>query len=271
MARDFSPEYLEQLRFPNLAGMHCLLRSRQLLMRLRHLQRKFDSFASITPAVNAPAVLDKPPVTAALEAASAKFQAERWAFLNNVLDQGFHQQLVAGWPKRRFLTPPGDLLKSYDRGFDWWRGSPEEPTYLDRHPAIAAFFNYVRSTEFAERITAFAGGGRQLSCYSFLLTNTWVGSLVAPHRDTIAFSPDGQHFLNIVFYISGTGGPGSGGLALLNDNKFDEVIFESTELTNTALIYDVSAPFYHGFRPVERGKYRWAIITNFCASDYVPS
>ena len=270
MARDFSPEYLAQLRFPNLAGMHCLIKSRKLLMRVRNLQRRFDSLVA-APQAEATVVLDKPLVTTALESGSAKFQSERWAFLRNVLDDDFHRQLLAGWPKRKFLTPPSDLLKSYDRGFDWWRGSTENPPFLERHPAIAAFFDYVRSPEFAQRITAFAGGERQLSCYSFLLTNTWTGSLVAPHRDTIAFSPDGRHFLNIVFYINGSGGPGSGGLALIKDNKFDEVIFESPELTNTALVYDVSAPFYHGFRPVERGKYRWAIITNFCASDYMPS
>ena len=270
MARDFSPEYLEQLRFPNLAGMHFLIKSRKVLMRVRNIQRKLDSLVGASPATSV-AVVDRPLVTAALESGSEQFQSERWAFVKNVIDENFHQQLVAGWPKRKFLIPPADLLKSYDRGFDWWRGCKEDPPFLDKHPAIAAFFDYVRSDEFGQRITNFAGGDRQLSCYSFLLTNTWAGSLVAPHRDTIAFSPDGRHFLNIVFYISGSGGAGSGGLALLKDNKFDEVIFESPELTNTALVYDVSAPFYHGFRPVERGKYRWAIITNFCAADYMPS
>ena len=108
-----------------------------------------------------------------------------------------------------------------------------------------------------------------MSCYSFVVTTTVPGSVVAPHRDDWAFI-DGapRTAFNLVFFIDGTGGPGSGGLSILGTNDFSEVIFESTKLRNTALVYDTQAPFYHGFQPVVRGKFRRAIISNFVSSDF---
>ena len=268
MARDFSPEYIEKLKFPNLATMHCLIRVRRLLSVVRSVQRtvKPDSSAFYEDISQ---WHGRELITSSLEAESQHFRSRRWAFVNKILDESFHRKLVSQWPRRKFLDPPADLLKSYDRGFEWSREQPgAQPLYIELHPAFKLFLDYLRSDSFSRRISIFAGGQYALSCYSYRVTSTWPGSVVAPHRDTVAFLPEGKHFVNIVFYIDGSGGPGSGGLSLLKDNNFREIIFESLELHNTALIYDVSAPFYHGFRPVERGKFRWAIIANFCAADY---
>ncbi|MCH7979581.1 MAG: FAD-dependent oxidoreductase [Acidobacteria bacterium] len=61
----------------------------------------------------------------------------------------------------------------------------------------------------------------------------------------------------------------SGGLSIIKDNAFSEVIFEPGRLQNTALIYDSGASFFHGFKPIARGKFRWAIAAQFCNPEFI--
>lgn len=72
----------------------------------------------------------------------------------------------------------------------------------------------------------------------------------------------------MVFFIKGTGGSNSGGLAILGDNTFEQVIFEPYNLINSVLIYNSLFPFYHGFAPIAFRKKRLAIIAQFCSVQY---
>jgi hypothetical protein len=264
MARDFSPEYIRSLRFPNLPLLHLAIGAQPLIRGVRRVQR----LATRTGAPSALAEGMRELVTERLEEARGHFLAERWAFVDPFFTDSFHRELVGGWPKRHFLAPPSDILKSYDRGIEWRREHGRDPRHLDRHPALRAAFDYLRSEAFAGRVTTFAGGAHDLACYSLIVTRTWPGSNVAPHRDTTAYLPEGEHFLNMVINVDGTGGECSGGLAILGDNTFRHVIFESRKLQNTALIYATNAPFYHGFLPVRPGKFRWALLAQFCDRHY---
>lgn len=264
MAQDFSSQYLDSLRFPNLPGLHLRLRSQGLLRALRWAGRELLPKAAIGG-------LDSPAAEALLagelEAQGEHLRSRGWAFCDPILKPDFHQQVVEGWPKRCYFTPASTLEKSWDRGFDWRRDRPAEPEYLERHPAVRRLFDELRSEAFARRFSALVGD--DVSCYSLVATWTVPGSVVAPHRDDWAFlrsAPSAAY--NIVLFIDGTGGPRSGGLAILGSNSFEDVIFESRILANTALVYDTKAPFFHGFEPVERGRFRWAIIANFISRDF---
>jgi len=266
MAQAFSPQYLKQLRFPHLPGLHLRLGARRLIQAKRQVERLLRSRSA---GASDDREERRELVSAALEQRQADLRANGWAFLDNVLDKEFHSELLAGWPKRCYLAPASDLRKSWDRGFGWRRGHGGDPAYLDQHPMLRRFLDYLRSEAFARRFTAVVGADDELSCYSFLVTMTVAGSVVAPHRDDWAFLDDGPRTAyNVVFFINGTGGSRSGGLSIMATNTFEQVIFESLKLRNTALAYDIKAPFYHGFEPVERGKFRWAIITNFVSSDF---
>ena len=43
------------------------------------------------------------------------------------------------------------------------------------------------------------------------------------------------------------------------DNEFREVIFEPQNLTNSCMVFDPFAPFFHGVRPIAFGKHRWML------------
>ena len=264
MARDFSADYQRELSFSKLPSLHLRLRARPLIKAYRRARLRWAPGSAPSDSSDSPT---DELVTTALESGAESLRENRWAFFDEFLDSGFHARLLEGWPRRHFFDPASDLRKSWDRGFAWRRGHGSEPQYLDRHPAIRQLFDYVRSSGFAERMSQVAG--ETVSCYSFLVTSSVTGSVVAPHRDDWAFLDDApEAVFNTVFFIDGTGGRRSGGLSILGTNTFDEVIFESPRLRNTALIYDVKAPFYHGFEPVERGKFRRAIICNFVSPDH---
>ena len=88
------------------------------------------------------------------------------------------------------------------------------------------------------------------------------GSSVISHMD----SNDKPENINVVTFVDGTGGVDGGGLAFWKDNEFKEKIFEATNVRNTCVLYDMSARFYHGFKPMPAGSYRWSINATYAPS-----
>lgn len=261
MARDFSTKLLHSYKFPHLPHLHAIVKAAPAIQRVRRVQRR------LAPTRAHPYRGDNL-VTAAFDAASEHYQVHGWAYLEGVFEPEFHRALVEQWPKRRYLSPPTGLAKSYDVGFKWLRGQPD-PAFLPEHPCIEAVFRDLCGADFGSRMTAFMRSPEPISCYSFLLNHTYPGSVVIPHLDE-TISPEAPPFLNIVVFVNGSGGERSGGLAITRDNEGKDVIFEPVNLVNTCLVYDTKAPFYHGFAPVKWGKFRWAITANFCASRWMP-
>ena len=256
---DFSQKYLDSLRFPNYPTLHFRIKARNLITKFRNFQRRWFP--------TRPAKCDwsgKNLITPVFEEGAKHYREHGWVFLENILDSKFHEELTKNWPKVRYLEPPWDLKKSYNRGMQWIKKTKENPDFHNLHPHVAAFLDFLKTKEFGERVTNFAGDRIERSCHAFLVTSSVTGTNVAPHRDSSASTEEGKSFVNFVFFIKGTGGSNSGGLAILGDNTFDKVIFESKNLVNSVLVYNVYDPFYHGFPPIAFGKDRQAIITEFC-------
>lgn len=272
MARDHASDYLRLQGLGYRAAAHLRVQAGPLVRLSRHVRRRLSlALSSSMPSPRTPGEL----VTPALEAGRMHFQDKGWVFIDSVLAERFHAEIVDTWPRRHFFEPPVDVLKSWERGFSWRRGQGEdEPRHLDRHPALASLFRDLRSQRMAERVTDLVGANEPLSCYSFLVTHAGYGATVAPHRDDWVYLSPRPRVVNLVFFIDGGTGARSGGLALLEENTFDRIVFEVSSLRNTALLYDVIAPYgrdnpyYHGFPPIGWGKYRLAIISNFVSISY---
>ena len=73
----------------------------------------------------------------------------------------------------------------------------------------------------------------------------------------------------MIIYISSANLPNSGELCLVDDNLWENIIFKPPSLNNTAFMFDKSANFYHGFKPLNKGKYRKSIGVTFCSEDDV--
>ena len=269
MAIEYSDEYVtRQYKQPQLLLLRTVIRLFPVIDWVRRSQRRLSN-PSAAPVEGLPDCN----ITDALEASADHFRVHRWAFVDGILEPTFHECMVRNWPRRRYFTAPFDRCKSYDKGFPWVRMNPADnrwrdllskdarnttnkdyPPFIQEHAHLKVFIDYLRSDSFTKRIGAYLGASEPLAFNRFQLTATYPGSFVAPHRD----SPQpGKNWISLLFYIAGSGGDRSGGTAILRDNRFEDVIFEPKQLTNSCLIFDPFAPFFHGVRPIAFGKYRW--------------
>jgi hypothetical protein len=265
MATDFSPRYVEEARKRlRYTPLWLRIKLSRFIKKWRLLRLRFGNHtphASVAPCH----------ITPALEAGAEHFQKHGWTLVENILSPEFHAELVAQWPAVYYLEPPRELAKSYNTGFRWISGDAPGFAYSDpygQYTGLKKMLDYVRSAEFTERVERFVGRPLKLLCYSFILHATYPGTEVLPHRDSIAEDPKATVFLNMLFFINGTGGKNSGGLTLSRDNELRDIIVEPENLTNACLIYDSMGKFYHGFKPVAKGKFRWGIGVEFCEKNY---
>jgi len=78
-------------------------------------------------------------------------------------------------------------------------------------------------------------------------------------------SQSGRSFINIVIFIDANGrAPHAGGTCIAADNEYKRILFEPTNLRNSALVYQSTAEFFHGFKPMVPGTFRWTINAQFC-------
>jgi hypothetical protein len=268
MAVEYSERYVaEQYHSARTLLVRAVIGLFPVIERVRALQRRMPQ-----PAIDRSSFVPCR-MTDALERAAPHFQKNHWAFIDNVFDAPFHRFLAEHWPRRRYFTAPFDVHKSYDKGFRWVKNNPaaddrwrdvmadearqtaddDYPAYMDEHPHIRALIDTLRSPEMLARMQAFSGRPEALTLNRFQLTASYPGTLVAPHRD----SPQcGPNWLQFLFYVDATGGASSGGTAIIRDNTFDDVVFEPTRLTNSCMVFDPHAPFFHGVRPIAFGKFR---------------
>ncbi len=262
MAILISKTVQDTYRFPNHAHLHFLIRLRHQRAAVRKQLARMFGRAREAPAVRCE-------VTDGLEATSAFFAENSWAFVENVFDADFHRRLVADWPKFFYFGPIKHITKSYDIGFQWSGRRRNEPAYMAQNPIVGSLYAYLQSPEFADRVARLCGDGVARACYSIVLTKSYPGTSVIPHQDTIAEEPGGEHFVNLVFFVDGTGGEQAGGLCIMNDPDYQDVVFEPRNLSNTMLFYKSAAPIFHGFKPMRFGTHRWTVNAQFCGRDWL--
>lgn len=254
MAVEISPAVQNTYRFHHQPINNLLVRSAPLRAQIRKVGRAVKKPKGGTAGPNV--------VTESLESKHADYQAKKWAFTENFYSDESHRELVEGWPPRSYFAPMGNILKSYDFGFKWVRGQ-QDPEDLDQFPAVKAAYDTLRSDEFGRRVTELCGDGRTRNCYS--ITTSWAtgGSSLIPHRDTVARDDADKGFMNFVIFVDGSGGEQAGGTCIINDNEYKDVVFEPTNLRNSAIFYDSAAEFFHGFKQMRSGTFRWTINAQF--------
>lgn len=207
-----------------------------------------------------PRALDVPCIVSdAFDQAAAHYQEHRWAFVENVFSEPFHAALAAHYPPRRYFNPVAGLTKSYDR----ISITDQNRVVFTPFPELVALADHLRAIDFEQRICHVGGKEGFRASGHLHLTRSWPGTFLVPHQDGALAEPGILAHMNVIFFVAGSGGENSGGLTLAHDNELRSVIFEPRNLTNTCLIYDIRAPFFHGFHPIAPGKFRHAVIMNW--------
>ena len=197
-----------------------------------------------------------------------------YVFVPEVFAKESHRQLVSHFPSKRFFNPKSNPVKSYDFGFHYFAKhgiSFDEIRNMDRFPTLSALYEMLLTSQFSDSVTKLCGDNVERSCYSIVCSRASSGSILIPHKDTVAGSTntDKGSFINIIFFVSAHGPEGSelGATGIYRDNQFAEPLLIPTTLENSALIYNSSANFFHGFPRMGRRTSRLTINAQFARKD----
>lgn len=199
-----------------------------------------------------------------------KFGGFGYVFVPDIFATASHLELVTNFPSKRFLNPKSDPIKSYDFGFRYLanQGEPfNEIRNIGRFPTLSSLYEMLLSSQFSESVTELCGDGVERACYSIVCSRASSGSILIPHKDTVAGSTsnDRENFINIIFFVDANGPEGAelGATGIYRDNQFAEPILIPPTLKNSALIYKSSADFFHGFPKMDRRTSRITVNAQF--------
>ncbi len=238
---------LKKYRFPNSALRHLMIK----IYSIRLIFRRLLLFLEPKPILTSRDI--NITLTKNLEAGAAKFSSQGWVFLEDIFPDDVHKIIVQEWPSFYHFHPVRNILKSYDSHFI----SPDQTS--KKYPIIEEIKQYLSSDEFSQRLNGFApssANGRKIKNVGF--SRAGYKSSCVNHLDSVSTSKlNKNESINFIFFVKGTGGSRSGGTCIYHD-KNGEILFEPTNTTNSCLIYR-SDNLYHGFPPMNFGKFRWMI------------
>jgi hypothetical protein len=204
-----------------------------------------------------------------------QYKSKNFSFIENFFDTNAHNQLCDSFPNEVFFDYPrtGEKFYRWADELSWVRdnntttfNSSNGIEFFDIYPFYRNFYDFLNSTEVAETVKILTDS-QSAELYSILLNRCQEGSFLVPHQDTVAknIKSGDKKMINIIYFLlAGGGSPeNSGGTGIYNDNEFNSPKFIPTNLRNSALIYNSTASFYHGFDVMSPGSFRWAITIQF--------
>jgi hypothetical protein len=198
-----------------------------------------------------------------------QFRSVGYTYGENFLAKDLYLELLNGFPSRKFFDPFYDLTKTYDWGFVKKYGSVTDPHDLEKFPSLKKFYDFVASDVFCGQVTELCGDGIVRKCHT--IDSTWAksGGYLTPHQDQAREVDKSNGFVNLVYFVKGNGDPWTGGgTSFSSDAEMSELLLTPRTLNNSFVIYRSLANVWHGFRTIGRGQVRWAIIVQFCSSNY---
>ena len=196
-----------------------------------------------------------------------EYNKKGYTFIENIIDNEFHANMVKSWPKQILFRPKYQIEKSYFTGFKYKRGWDTSPN-IEHYPYLEKFYKIIQSKNFSENLKKLNYDKYNLSSVSMTASLALNGSILFPHVDDIAITHakkiESLSMLNCIFFIyANPNKTSSGGTGIYKDNEFITKIFEPKNLINSLLIYKTDKDFFHGFRALPKNSYRYAITAQF--------
>ena len=197
-----------------------------------------------------------------------------YVFVPDIFERNSYVELVSDFPSKRFFNPKSNPVKSYDFGFHYLAKQGiafDEIRNMGRFPRLSALYEMLLTSEFSESVTELCGDSVERSCYSIVCSRASSGSILVPHKDTVAGSKntDKESFINIIFFVDANGPEGAelGATGIYRDNQFAEPLLIPPTLKNSALVYNSSANFFHGFPKMDRRTNRITVNAQFARKE----
>ena len=199
-----------------------------------------------------------------------EFKNKNFTYSENFLDNESLKILIETWPNSLFFKYPNEPIKNYNFGFrvklNYEIGSFEgfEGKLLKYNYNLNKFYEFLKSSEMSKLINKIVGSNGY-RCVSATTSTINGKGFLAPHTDSIGKN---NEIINLVFFIDGSEEPEySGGTGIYEDNEFKKKIFIPPTINNSFIIYNSTTKFYHGFKRVRPGKYRYAITAQFSSKQ----
>lgn len=258
---------LEKYEMPLLTRLYVKFKLFKLALIKRSIYRYVKDIF-IKKSVESDHVRPKEFITTNFEKQKKHYHDNQWAFVTNVFEEEFYQDILNHWPSINYFSPPSTYSKCYNSGF-YWRDKTNEaydspdniaktcPKFLELYPWYKKLMTYFSSEHFVGRISDFTG--KEMVFSNSVMTDSGPGAFVATHMDSVKGDITTRDRLQLVFFINGGEVPNTGELTLTKDNEWSDIIFRPPSVKNTMLIFNKSAEFFHGFKPIKKGAFRWAI------------
>ena len=197
-----------------------------------------------------------------------QYKSEKFSFIENFFETNTHNALCDSFPNEVFFSYPrtGEKFYRFSHVFPTTFNSSIGIEFFDIYPSYRIFYDFLNSPEMADTVKILTGS-QNVKLYSITLNRCQEGSFLAPHQDTVAKNrePGEKVMINIIYFLlaGGASPENSGGTGIYNDNEFNSPKFIPTNLRNSALIYNSTGSFYHGFDVMSPGSFRWVITIQF--------
>ncbi len=212
-------------------------------------------------------------VSQSFDSMKEHYQKKGYAFCEDVFNIPFHKEIIDHWPSKVYFNPPSSRDKFFNTGFGMspskegvssfkdydypWQGRK----YFHKDFWYNRLLKYFLSPQFEKRVSMVAG---KSMCFArSALTLAEPGSQIPLHFDEVKKDGAREDDMTCIFFINGVNELESGHLSIVNDNNWQDIVFQPKNLINSLLIFNPSKDFYHGFKKIDRRKFRWAFTCSF--------
>lgn len=192
-----------------------------------------------------------------------------YTFIENLFNNETFNALCHTFPKKPFFSLPKTGEKFYRISQESLYLSPRgeaqfKTQFFSMHPQLEALYRFLDSAEMAGKIQQITNKN-SARLYSVLASRASSGSYLAPHIDSVYDARKENDMINVIYFLMAGGAKPElcGGTGIYEDNEFKKPVFKPNTLLNSALIYNSTHNFYHGFDLMAPGSFRWAITFQY--------
>ena len=198
-----------------------------------------------------------------------QMKENNYTFVESVFDSETFNALCHTFPEKPFfsLSKTGEKFyrTSQESLYLMPRGESQFNTrFFSIHPQLESLYRFLDSAEMTGKIQKMTNKS-SARLYSVLASRASSGSYLAPHIDSIYEDRKETDRINVIYFLLAGGAKPEegGGTGIYEDNEFKKPVFKPNTMLNSALIYNSTTNFYHGFNLMAPGSFRWAITFQY--------
>jgi hypothetical protein len=227
---------------------------------------------------NKPLVADKNNIKSGLGAGLSEnsitkhadeLKENHYTFVESVFDSETFNALCHTFPEKSFFSLPTTGEKFYRTSPESLYLSPRGESqfntqFFSIHPQLESLYRFLDSAEMTGKIQKITNK-TSARLYSVLASRASSGSYLAPHIDSVYNDREETDMINVIYFLLAGGAKPEvgGGTGIYEDNEFKKPVFKPNTMLNSALIYNSTHNFYHGFDLMAPGSFRWAITFQY--------